>query len=118
MNPSAVAQEDLVAKTYHSRVRAWTWYDWADHAYITTTASTFFPPYFIAIAAPAFVAIGVDAASTGAQALARDTASNIFSFTVSFALLIAAILADRGRPEHRIEHAACEIDLVGVVAGP
>jgi UMF1 family MFS transporter len=67
---------------------AWSLYDWANHGYITTTATTFFPPHFIAIAAPAFVAAG------GAAALvARDTASNVFALSVSAALFAAAVLA-------------------------
>ena len=78
---------------YNKRVRSWAWYDWADHAYITTTASTFFPPYFIAIAAPAFIAAGAVASDPAAQALARDTASNVFALTVSLALFVAALFA-------------------------
>src|SRR5271157_4934444 len=79
-------------RRYNRRVLSWAWYDWADHAYITTTASTFFPPYFVAIAAPALLAAG-QAASQPAQALARDTASNLYAFTVSLALFSAAIIA-------------------------
>ncbi len=78
---------------YNRRVRAWAFYDWADHAYITTTASTFFPPYFIAIAAPSFLAAGALATDAVAQAHARDAASNTFAFAVSLALFVAAILA-------------------------
>ncbi len=70
---------------------SWAWYDWANHAYITTTASTFFPPYFIAISAASFAA--ADASSGGVGAVARDTASNVFALTVSLALLVAAVLA-------------------------
>src|ERR1700690_2223681 len=81
------------ASLYRQRIRAWSMCDWANHAYITTTASTFFPPYFIAIAAPAFLAVGASASDTAAQALARDTASNIFALMVSFALFVAAIVA-------------------------
>jgi len=77
---------------YRRRIMAWAWYDWADHAYITATASTFFPPYFVAIAAPALLAAG-QAGSQPAQALARDTASNLFAFTVALALFSSAILA-------------------------
>lgn len=65
-------------------------YDWANHGYITTTATTFFPPHFIAIAAPAFLAAG-GAASASVEA--RDTASNVFALTVSGALFVAAVLA-------------------------
>ncbi len=75
-------------RLYERGVMSWAWYDWADHAYITTTASTFFPPYFIAIAAPAFLAGGA-----ATEAIARDTASNIFALTVSLALFVAALLA-------------------------
>ena len=77
---------------YNRRIIAWSWYDWADHAYITTTASAFFPPYFVAIAAPAFLAVS-QAASQPAQALARDAASNLYASTVSLALFSAAIIA-------------------------
>ena len=80
-------------KNYQRRVNAWAWYDWANHAYITTTASTFFPPYFIAIAAVSFLAVGASSADEAAMAIARDTASNVFALTVSFALLVAAVIA-------------------------
>jgi UMF1 family MFS transporter len=80
-------------RAYYSRVTAWSFYDWADHAYITTTSSTFFPPYFIAIAAPAFLLAGKAANDQAAQALARDTASNVYALAVSLALFVAAILA-------------------------
>jgi MFS transporter, UMF1 family len=86
--PDALAQKD-----YQRRVSSWTWYDWANHSYITTTASTFFPPYFIAIAAAAFLATGANGNDEAAKALARDTASNMYAYTVSFALLVAAVLA-------------------------
>jgi UMF1 family MFS transporter len=76
---------------YWRRVRAWAFYDWGDHAYVTVTATTFFPPYFVAIAAPAFLASsGTDAA---ALARARDSASNVYALTVSAALLVVAITA-------------------------
>jgi MFS transporter, UMF1 family len=87
--PSEIQSE----QAYKKRVNSWAWYDWANHAYITTTASTFFPPYFIAIAAPAFLAAGASATNPAAVALARDTASNIFALMVSFALFVAAVLA-------------------------
>ena len=74
-------------KAYRRRVWAWALYDVADHSYITTFASTFFPPYFIAIAAPALLAQG------GTEALARDTASNYYAFVTSLALFLAAIIA-------------------------
>jgi UMF1 family MFS transporter len=73
-------------KTYQRRIRAWTLYDWANHGYVTVTATTFFPPYFVAVASPAFAA-GVGAAQ------ARDTASNVYAFAVSGALLAVAALA-------------------------
>jgi UMF1 family MFS transporter len=88
---TAVPSTSSAERAYRRRVFAWTWYDWADHAYITSTASTFFPPYFIAIAAPALM--GAGATGDAAAALARDTASNLYALTVSIALFIAALLA-------------------------
>jgi UMF1 family MFS transporter len=80
-------------RAYQRRVLAWSTYDWADHAFITTTAGTFFPPYFIAIAAPAFMLAGQSAADEAAVAFARTQASNIYALTVSAALFIAALIA-------------------------
>jgi UMF1 family MFS transporter len=77
-------------RAYRRSILAWSLYDWANHGYLTTTATTFFPPHFIAIAAPAFVAAG---GAAGASVLARDTASNVFAITVSLALFVAAVLA-------------------------
>ncbi len=81
-------------RAYHRRIMAWSLYDWADHAVITTMAGTFFPPYFIAIAAPALL-LASRAASGQAptEALARDTASNYYAFAVSLALFVSAIVA-------------------------
>ena len=80
-------------KMYRRRVLAWSLYDWADHAYITTLASTFFPPYFVAIATSAFLLAGASASDPAAQAIARDSASNAYAFTIALALFVAAILA-------------------------
>jgi len=80
-------------KKYHRRILSWALYDWANHAYITTTATTYFPPYYLAIAAPVFLKTGAGLTDETARALARDTASNIFAFTVALALFAAAILA-------------------------
>jgi UMF1 family MFS transporter len=96
MSTATAASESPVSaqapeRIYNRRVRAWALYDWADHAYITVTSSTFFPPYFIAIAAPAFLEAAK--AASDPQAQARDTASNIFAFATALALLIAALLA-------------------------
>jgi UMF1 family MFS transporter len=92
--PAADQATSQAEQTYRRRITAWSLYDVADHAVITTMAGTFFPPYFIAIAAPVLVLAG-NAASNPAQAdaLARDTASNYYAFAVSLSLLIAAIVA-------------------------
>ena len=87
------AADKPAERAYRRRVFAWSWYDWANHAFTTTTASTFFAPYFIAIATPAFLAAGASASDPAASAAARDAASNTFALTVSAALLVAAILA-------------------------
>jgi UMF1 family MFS transporter len=96
MTASTIAAGNAAADTersYRRRILAWSFYDWADHAYITTTAGTFFPPYFIAIAAPAFIAVGQTANDPAVQALARDSASNVYALTVSFSLFVAALIA-------------------------
>ena len=94
MTGSDTALSDGQAKkAYHRRIISWAWYDWANHAYITTTATTFFPPYFIAIAAASFIAMGASPGDEAAKAVARGTASNVFALTVSFALLVSAIFA-------------------------
>src|SRR5436190_16291571 len=80
-------------RIYHRRILAWSMYDWADHGFITTTIVTFFPPYFIAIAAPAFLEAGKLTSDKAAMALAADNASNVFSLAVALALFIAAIVA-------------------------
>src|SRR5262245_61849848 len=91
--PLTSAADSPPERAYRRRIFAWSIYDWADHAYITTTSSTFFPPYFVAIAAPAFMVAGQAATSEAAKAAARDQASNIFALTVSLSLFIAALLA-------------------------
>lgn len=75
---------------YRRRIRAWSLYDWANSGFITVTSTTFFPPFFVAIAAPALVAAS---AAPGTAALARHTASNVYALTVSAALLTAAIVS-------------------------
>ncbi|HEX9021065.1 MAG TPA: MFS transporter [Nitrospirota bacterium] len=86
-------QHEVNQKKYRRRILSWSFYDWADHAYITTTATTFFPPYFVAIAAPAFTKTDAGVIDEAAKALVRDSASNVFAFAVACALLTAAILA-------------------------
>ncbi len=81
------------AQLYRRRIFAWSMYDWADSGFITTSIVTFFPPYFIAIAAPAFLEAGKTASNKVALALATDSASNIFSLVVAFALFVSAIVA-------------------------
>ena len=76
---------------YRKRIFSWAFYDWANHGYITTTATSFFPPYFIAIATPAFLVAG--SADKNATVLARNSASNIFALTISVSLLAASILS-------------------------
>lgn len=92
--PAGKQAEAPAERAYQRRITAWSLYDVADHAVITTMAGTFFPPYFIAIAAPAFFIAGCAAADQAqCDALARDTASNYYAFAVSLALLIAAVVA-------------------------
>ncbi len=84
--------EDPTA-VYRRRVFAWGMYSWALDGVITTTVVTFFPPYFIAIAAPAFLEAGKVASDRAATALAADNASNVFSLVIALALFVAALIA-------------------------
>src|SRR5262249_48058415 len=65
-------------RIYRRRIFSWAMYDWGDHGFLTTTIVTFFPPYFIAIAAAAF---------------AKETAANVFSLVLSLTLFVSAIVA-------------------------
>ncbi len=93
METASTLNDAKTQSNYSRGVMSWAWYDWANHAYITTTASTFFPPYFIAIATAAFMAAGASPNDAAAVAQARDSASNAFALVVSLALLVSAILA-------------------------
>src|SRR5260221_5176708 len=84
---------DDAKRIYRRRILASSMYDWADHGFITTTIVTFFPPYFIAIAAPVFLEAGKTASDKAASALAADSASNVFSLVIALALFISAIVA-------------------------
>jgi MFS-type transporter involved in bile tolerance (Atg22 family) len=85
-------------RAYRRRILAWAWYDWVDHACITTTASTFFPPYFVAIGTPALLApvIGTYADLTGRRKrlLVVATAYGA-ALGLSSAVLIATLLMTR-----------------------
>jgi len=91
MHDQNTAADVAVNSGYRKRIFSWAFYDWANHGYITTTATSFFPPYFIAIATPAF--LFVSSAGKNATVLARNAASNIFALTISMSLLTAAILS-------------------------
>jgi UMF1 family MFS transporter len=93
MNLDSQNSHKIDDKKYRRRILSWSLYDWANHAYITTTATTYFPPYYLAIATPVFMKAGTGVTEEAARGLAQDTASNIFAFTVAFALFVAAILA-------------------------
>ncbi len=86
------AMSDSEYKRYRRRILSWSFYDFANHAYITTTATTFFPPYYLAIAAPVFMKADTGLTEEAVSALARYAASNIFAFTVACALFTAAVI--------------------------
>src|SRR5579871_833478 len=85
--------ESPEARTYRRRVWAWALYDVADHAFITSTSTTFFPPYFAAIAVTAFLEAGKTVNDPAAVTAAHINASNIFALCVSIALFISALVA-------------------------
>lgn len=80
-------------RVYRRHIFAWSMYSWALDGLITTTIVTFFPPYFIAIAIPAFLEAGKVASDKAAAAMAADNASNVFALSIALALFIAALIA-------------------------
>src|SRR5262245_55227682 len=91
--PTNTSTIEDAATAYRQHVRAWSMYSWALDGVITSSVITFFPPYFIAIAAPAFLEAGKSASDKTASALAADNASNVFSLVIALSLFIAAIIA-------------------------
>lgn len=77
-------QHAVSLKKYHRRILSWSFYNWADHAYITTTATTFFPLCVVAIAAPTFMKTNAGAIDDAAKALALGR-RQIYSLSLSHA---------------------------------
>ncbi|HVO70041.1 MAG TPA: MFS transporter [Aggregatilineaceae bacterium] len=83
---SQPVQPAAAERLYRRRIFSWAMYDWADHGIITVFITTFFPPYFIALAAPVFIAAG-----KVTEAQANVTAGNIFAIALGIILLITAL---------------------------
>jgi MFS-type transporter involved in bile tolerance (Atg22 family) len=75
---------------YQRRIRSWMIYSWGLDGMITSTLVTFFPPFFVAVAAPALLAAD---SHFKTLADAREGVTNIFSLVVSGAVVVALILA-------------------------
>lgn len=66
-------------QTYRRRIRAWTLYDWANSAFVTTVLAALLPVYYSSVA--------------GGTLPSEATATAYWSLSLSVALLIAALLA-------------------------
>jgi MFS transporter, UMF1 family len=66
-------------QTYKKRIRAWTLYDWANSAFVTTVLAAMLPVYYSGVA--------------GASLPSDATATAYWSLSLSFALLVSAVLA-------------------------
>ena len=77
-------------RAYRRRVVAWSLYDWANHGYITVTATTFFPPHFIAHCGARLRWRAGAPRRPRSPATPPPTSSRI---AVSLALFVAAVLA-------------------------
>ena len=75
--------------------RAWYWYDWANSAYVTTTATVLMGPYLTAIAKEAAcpgIASGVDCL-TNLSILGIPVApGSLYAYTVTVSTLLSAVL--------------------------
>ena len=75
--------------------RAWYWYDWANSAYVTTTATVLMGPYLTAIAKEAAcpgIATGVDC-TTNLSILGIPVApGSLYPYTVTISTLISAVV--------------------------
>jgi UMF1 family MFS transporter len=91
--PTTTTSAEKTPRVYQRHIFAWAMYSWALDGLITTTIVTFFPPYFIAIAIPAFLEAGKVASDKAAAAMAADNASNVFALSIALALFIAALIA-------------------------
>ncbi|WP_347354107.1 MFS transporter [Intrasporangium sp.] len=75
--------------------RAWYWYDWANSAYVTTTATVLMGPYLTAVAKQAAcpgIAAGVDC-TTNLSVLGVPVApGSVYPYTVTFATVVSAVV--------------------------
>jgi UMF1 family MFS transporter len=71
-------------QTYRRRCRAWTLYDWANSAFITTVGAAVLPTYYSDVAG-----VGIAATVEASKAIA----AGYWSTTLAIALLIVAVLS-------------------------
>ena len=72
-------QPEVDEATYNKRIRAWTLYDWANSAFVTTVTAAVLPAYYSAVA--------------GSTLPSAATATAYWGLTNSIALFIVAILS-------------------------
>lgn len=90
--PTVVVNE---ARPETQEQRAWYWYDWANSAYVTTTATALMGPYLTAIAKEAAcpgIADGVDCATNLSVAGIPVAPGSLWSYTTTFATILSAVV--------------------------
>jgi UMF1 family MFS transporter len=75
--------------------RSWYWYDWANSAYVTTTATVLMGPYLTAIAKQAAcpgIADGVDCTTDLSVLGIPVAAGSLYAYTVTVSTIISALI--------------------------
>ena len=89
-NTSAPAQRFVETREH----RSWYWYDWANSAYVTTTATVLFAPYLTAVATSAVcpdLAEGARCAATLSVLGIPVSPGSIVAYTATFSTIVSAI---------------------------
>jgi UMF1 family MFS transporter len=76
---AAVHPHQVDEQTYRRRIRAWTFYDWANSAFVTTVMAAVLPVYYSTVA--------------GATLPSRAVATSYWSLGLAVSLFIAAIMS-------------------------
>ena len=75
--------------------KSWYWYDWANSAYVTTTATVLLAPYLTAVAEQAAcpgLAEGASAPRTSTCSASRSPRARSCFYTVTVATIVSAIV--------------------------
>ena len=112
MGESAAAPTQTGRGRSSRQQRAWYWYDWANSAYVTTTATVLFSPYLTAVATAAACPDAVEGESCQAALSVAGlpiSPGAIAPYTITVSTILAAVVVvlvgavgDRSRHPHRL----------------